>query len=309
MSQPPGFALTDVLELVRWLDAGLAARGAALVVKDERGEPLFVGSTLAAAFEPGSTLGLRERMACDEPRVLSGQSVECTHDAGGVRRSCQQRSLQLTCGARLIVGLVHEAPLLGPEPRSLLGELYEAREDERRKLATQMHDTLAQTLTSLSMHAEVLSGVIQHGIEEARLMLHRLRPPELAGSGLEGALRALLTKTRVEGRLLSERNPRDHHVTEAQALGLYRMVEMLLDPALEVEPSWYVQIAITPIGDRELQLEVHVVGERMGLDPGRLRAIAEPVAAIGGRMQLVSHDGARAVIRALVPQAPPVPQA
>jgi len=302
MSQPPGFALTDVLELVRWLDAGLSSCGASIVVKDERSETLFVGRTLAAAFEPGSTLGLRERMARDEPRVRSGQSVECTHEGGGVNRHCQQTSLQLTCGGRLIVGLVREAPVLGPEPRSQLRQLYEAREDERRKLATQMHDTLAQTLTSLSMHAEVLSGVIQHGIEEARLMLHRLRPPELASSGLEAALRALLTKTRVEGRLLSERNPNDHQVTEAQALGLYRMVEMLLEPAVAADPPWYVQIALNPVGEGELQLEVDVVGEHLALDAVRLRAIAEPIDAIGGRAEIVSHDGSRAVLRAFVPR-------
>jgi hypothetical protein len=307
MSQPPGFALTDVLELVRWLDAGLSSRGSSLVVKDERGETLFVGCTLAAAFEPGSTLGLRECMARDEPRVLSGLSVECVHE-GDVRRHCQQTALQLTCGGRLIVGLVHEEPVLGSEPRSQLRQLYEAREDERRKLATQMHDTLAQTLTSLSMHAEVLSGVIQHGIEEARLMLHRLRPPELASSGLEAALRALLTKNRVEGRLLSERNPSDHQITEVQSLGLYRMVEMLLEPAVTADPPWFVQLAISPAGERELQLEVDVVGEHLAIDAVRLRAISEPVDAIGGRTELVGHDGARAVLRAFVPRVPFEPE-
>ena len=110
MSQPTGFALTDVLELVRWLDAGLASRGLALLIKDERGETLFVGCTLLGAFEPGSSLGLRERLARDEARVLAGQSVECTHEAAGTRRHCQQTSLQLTCGARLIVELPVSPP-------------------------------------------------------------------------------------------------------------------------------------------------------------------------------------------------------
>jgi signal transduction histidine kinase len=308
MSQPPGVALTTVLELVRWLDAGLAASGAALVVKDERGETLFVGCALSDAFEPGSSLGLRERLGWDEARVLSGQSVECVHEAGGVRRHCRQTVLQLTCGARLIVGLISEAPLLDPEPRSQLRLLYEAREDERRKLATQMHDTLAQTLTSLSMHAEVLSGVIEHGIEEARLMLQRLRPPELGGGGLEPALRALLAKTRVEGRLLSDRNPSEHPVREPHALGLYRMVEVLLEPALKADPAWYVQLTITPSGQDELQLEAHVVSEHLVLDSTRLQAVAEPVDAVGGRVQIVSHDGAHALLRGIVPRAASEPQ-
>jgi signal transduction histidine kinase len=300
MSQPPGFALTDVLELFGWLDAGLASRGLALLVKDERGETLFVGSTLVAAFEPGSTVGLRERLARDEPRVLAGQRVECTHEAAGTRRHCQQTSLQLTCGARLIVALVADAPALAPEPSSQQRQLYEAREDERRKLATQMHDTLAQTLTSLSMHAEVLSGVIQHGVEEARLMLHRLRPPELVSSGLEAALRSLLSEVRAEGRFLSERNPIEHKLSESQALGLYRMVEVLLEPALHANPAWHVQISITVPAAHQIQLEVHVSGERLGLDAVRLRMLAEPVEAIGGHIQAVSHDVNRAMVRAFV---------
>jgi hypothetical protein len=307
-SQPPGVTLTTVLELVRWLDVALAASGSALVVKDERGETLFVGCALSGAFEPGSSLGLRERLSWDDARVLSGQSVECVHEAGGMRRHCRQTALQLTCGERLIVGLITEAPLFEAQPRSQLRMLYQAREDERRKLATQMHDTLAQTLTSLSMHAEVLSGAIEHGIEEARLMLHRLRPPELGGGGLEPALRALLAKMRVEGRLLSDRNPAEQQISETHALGLYRMVEVLLEPALKADPAWYVQLTITASGNDEVQLEAHVVSEDLVVDSVRLQAITEPVDAVGGRVDMVSHDGAHALVRGVVPRASSEPQ-
>ena len=298
MSQASGFTLSDVLELMGWLDAGLSTRGVGLLVKDERGETLFVASTLTAAFGPGSTLGLRERLAQDEPRVLAGQSVECWHDAGGVRCHCQQIALQLTCGARLIVALVIEAPSPQLQPLSQQRQLYDAREDERRRLATQMHDTLAQTLTSLSMHAEVLSGVIQHGIEEARLMLHRLRPPELASSGLEAALRSLLVQAKVEGRVLSDRNPGEVRLPDVQGLALYRMVEALLEPAVRADPPWRVQVLITSADSAALQLEVQAAGERLVLDPGRVRLLAEPVEAIGGRFDVISLVAGRAVVRA-----------
>lgn len=298
MSQASGFTLSDVLELMGWLDAVLSARGVGLLVKDERGETLFVASTLAPAFEPGSKLGLRERLAQDDARVLAGERVECTHETASTRHQCQQISLQLTCGARLIVGLVTESAPIELEPRTQQRQLYDAREDERRRLATQMHDTLAQTLTSLSMHAEVLSGVIQHGIEEARLMLHRLRPPELASSGLEAALRSLLIHTKAEGRVLSERNPVEERLTEVQSLGLYRMVEALLEPAPRGDAPWHVQVLITSPARQQIQLEVHVAGERLVIDRVRARALAEPIESVGGRFEVLSHSPGRAVVRA-----------
>ena len=301
--QPSGFTLSDVLELMGWLDRGLAPRGIALLVKDDRGETLFVGDALAAAFAPGSTVGLRERLAQDELRALAGQTVECVHETAGTRRQCLQTSLKLTCGAKLIIALVIETPALEIEARPQHRQLYDVREDERRRLATQMHDTLAQTLTSLSMHAEVLSGVIQHGIDEARSMLHRLRPPELASSGLEAALRSLLIHARVDGRVLSERNPGDEPLTDGQALGLYRMVEALLEPSSRADPAWHVQIALACPRPRELQLEVNVVGERLGLDPARVRVLREPIDALGGDLEVVTLDANRAVVRARLIQA------
>jgi signal transduction histidine kinase len=149
------------------------------------------------------------------------------------------------------------------------------------------------------MHAEVLAGVIQHGIEEARVMMHRLRPPELATAGLEPALRNLLVARGIEGRVLSDRNPAEDRLSPAEALGLYRMVEALLEPAPHTGEPWHVHVAIARSGEQELQLEVTVAGERVALDSERMRALAEPIEAINGRLQLISHDGSRTVVRAL----------
>jgi hypothetical protein len=86
------------------------------------------------------------------------------------------------------------------------------------------------------------------------------------------------------------------------------MVEVLLEPALKADPAWYVQLTITPSGQDELQLEAHVVSEHLVLDSTRLQAVAEPVDAVGGRVQIVSHDGAHALLRGIVPRAASEPQ-
>jgi signal transduction histidine kinase len=257
MAAETSVALADVLELLRWLVAGLHERGLSLRVADADGQSLL-----------------------GEPAQLAPREI----------------ALPLSNGTALTIGLVDESAVRLRE--------HDAREDERRRLANQIHDSIAQTLTSLAIHAEVLSGVIQHGIEETRMMVQRLRPPELAGGGLEAALRALLAQTRnVEGRVQSKRNAREPVAPEREALALYRLVETLLEPAALASEPWQVQITTTCKGVGELQLEVDIHGECEPLGLASTRELGEPIEAMGGRVVLVSSGARRTVVRAYLPCA------
>jgi two-component system sensor histidine kinase UhpB len=251
-------ALADVLELLRWLAAGLSERGLSLRVDDATGASL-----------------LDDR----------SQPVP------------QETALAFDDGSRWLIAL--------GDPSEARVRENDAREDERRRLANQVHDSIAQTLTSLAIHAEVLSGVIQHGIEETRVMAQRLRPPELQSGGLEAALRSLLASTRnVDGRVQGKRNPRDSGTPEREALALYRLVETLLEPAAAAREPWQVNVTTTCKDNGELQLEVDIRGECEPLGLASTRTLGEPIEAMGGRVVLVTSATHRTVVRAYLPCTP-----
>ena len=89
--------------------------------------------------------------------------------------------------------------------------------EERARLARDLHDSVTQTLYSLTLFAEAtrrvveagnaaragqylerLGGTAQQALKEMRLLVHQLRPLALAGDGLIGALQQRLEA--VEGR-------------------------------------------------------------------------------------------------------------
>ena len=91
--------------------------------------------------------------------------------------------------------------------RQLLARLIEAREEERRNLAREIHDELGQMLTGLSLHIRLIQDALNCGPEQVKDYLGRagalvgetidrshrlisdLRPPVLDDYGLSPALR------------------------------------------------------------------------------------------------------------------------
>lgn len=92
---------------------------------------------------------------------------------------------------------------------SLFRRLTSVQEDERRRIARDLHDHLGQQLTALRMNLEVFR--LQSGLDEARLqqlertqqlaeeldrsidfLIWQLRPPALGGEGLATALEELV---------------------------------------------------------------------------------------------------------------------
>lgn len=91
--------------------------------------------------------------------------------------------------------------------RSLTGRLLQIRDDERRRLARELHDSLGQTLTAVKMNLSYLakdtSGLDERGrnsvaesgelvdnaLKEVRTLSHLLHPPMLDEVGLVPAIR------------------------------------------------------------------------------------------------------------------------
>ena len=130
------------------------------------------------------------------------------------------------------------------ERRVVLGHLVAAAEEERRRIAGDIHDDSIQVMTAAGMRLQILrrsmddpeqlgrldelEQTIKFAIRRLRHLIFELRPPALDNEGLSAALRAYLdeaeqttTAYRLEDLLISE-------PSEATRVILYRIAQEVL---------------------------------------------------------------------------------
>ncbi|HEX9943014.1 MAG TPA: sensor histidine kinase, partial [Thermoanaerobaculia bacterium] len=219
--------------------------------------------------------------------------------------------------------------------RGLAKAVWKVQEDERRRLARELHDGLGQTLTALTNQLErlqqkldrrdsaELAARLADSVEMARLALNEsrelsrlLRPPVLDDLGLTAALSWL-------ARTLEQRT--GLHVE----LALAGLAERL-DPDLETLVFRLVQEALTnvlrhaDVGHAEVAvsrsrglLELRVSDRGRGFDTqavlaggeaatgSGLRGMRDRLELFGGRFEIASVPGQGTVISAAVPLETP----
>ena len=215
--------------------------------------------------------------------------------------------------------------------RGLAKAVWKVQEDERRRLARELHDGLGQTLTALTLQLErlrekldgavppELAARVDDSVEMARLALNEsrelsrlLRPPVLDDLGLGAALSWL-------ARTLEQ------HTGLKVELALDALDERL-DPDLETLVFRLIQEALTNVlrhsGVDRAQVAVRRSGEILELriaDAGRgfdseaafdggaattgsgLRGMRDRLELFGGRLELASAAGQGTHILAVVP--------
>ncbi|HEX5716059.1 MAG TPA: sensor histidine kinase [Thermoanaerobaculia bacterium] len=214
--------------------------------------------------------------------------------------------------------------------RGLAKAVWKVQEDERRRLARELHDGLGQTLTALTSQLERLQQKLEErgsselaagladSVETARQALNDsrelsrlLRPPVLDDLGLAAALSWL-------ARNLEQRT--DLHV-DLTVEG----IEERLDPELETLVFRLVQEALTNVlrhsGARQAAVSVSRAGGLLELrisDRGRgfdaraafagheaagsgLRGMRDRLELFGGRLELVSAPDQGTFVSARVP--------
>jgi len=116
-----------------------------------------------------------------------------------------------------------------------------AQEDERRRIARELHDEIGQVLTGLVLRSETLARrsppemrkdledlreAARHGAEDVRTIARRLRPEALDELGLQSALLALCTEVADHADLTVTRNlERDLALDSEQELVIYRVAQ------------------------------------------------------------------------------------
>ncbi len=187
---------------------------------------------------------------------------------------------------------------------------------ERERLARELHDSVTQSLYSLTLLAEAGRQLAQHGdlerveeylerlgeigqqaLKEMRLLVYQLRPLVLKREGLVGALQqrldAVEKRAGVDARLLTEGEVELPAQVEEE---LYRIAQEALNNALKHAAATCVTVCIRAEGD---QVELEVRDDGRGFDPVTvgneggmgLVSMRERTEKLGGTLVILSTPG------------------
>ncbi|MCK8680582.1 histidine kinase [Streptomyces lichenis] len=199
---------------------------------------------------------------------------------------------------------------------------------ERQRLSMEIHDTLAQGLSSQRMllqaaervwdedpatarrHTRTAAAGAEHGLAEARRFVHDLAPADLArGGGLEEALAAVAAR---ESAVLRVDGAPGVAVPERVRAALVRIAQGALANVREHAAAGSAAVTLTYLDD-EVVLDVSDDGR--GFDPGAaaagpgagagrghgLPAMRARVGQLGGTLTVESAPGEGTVLSAAIP--------
>ena len=201
-------------------------------------------------------------------------------------------------------------------PADFAARILAAADGERRRLERDLHDGVQQRLVSLSIRLRLIATRLAPGSEAERLLtsaqeelaasLQELRelarglhPAVLTEHGLAAALESLASRAPlpVELRIGLARRP-----SWAVEVAAYYVVSEALANAVKYAQASRVTVHVAPEGDR---LVVTVADDGIGgADPAAgsgLRGLADRLAALGGRLQIVSPPASGTTLRAELP--------
>jgi two-component system sensor histidine kinase UhpB len=197
-----------------------------------------------------------------------------------------------------------------------------AQENERRRLARELHDEVGQTLTGVVLQLEglhrtapndfaepvaLLQETAREGVEEVREIVRGLRPQALDEFGLRSALISLAagvterTGLRVRPVLAADLP----QLAPEQDLAIYRVAQEGLTNVARHAGAHVAELILERHGDRVVLRVIddgrgitvaEATGESTGLGGMRERALL-----VGGRLAVGGHEGGGTEVRLEVP--------
>ena len=195
--------------------------------------------------------------------------------------------------------------------------LLTAHEDERRRVAREVHDELGQALTAVkiglsqtlararirhSLESERrvnnAADLLDRAIESVQRIILRLRPGVLDNLGPLAALEFEVQQFREQSGLhVTLRLPPDlFGITAEQSTTLYRIVQEALTNVMRHAKATSVEVTVTATPDR---LVLEVTDDGVGISPEQLQkprsigilGMRERAAASGGQVEIVRNPG------------------
>ncbi len=210
------------------------------------------------------------------------------------------------------------------ELRALSVHLMAAQEEERRRIARELHDDLGQRTAVLGFEIDRVlqmadgSGEIRDALgkiqdrladlcDGLREVSHQLHPSILTDIGLPAALRALVTELRERGRKVKLTLQDDvTELPQESATALYRITQEAFRNIAKHAPEGTIRVALARRKD-EIELRIEDAGPGFDLNEVRakgglgLLSMQERARSVGGRLLLHSRAGDRTLVLVRVP--------
>lgn len=212
--------------------------------------------------------------------------------------------------------------------RNLLDHLVRAQEEERARIARELHDETAQTLSAFSIELAILDPVagkdtqVASVVERLRTLcrqasqglhrlVHDLRPAQLDDLGLVAALEYLVEQHERDGLRVHMVVEGPHRVDAQVETAFFRVAQEALTNIVRHAKAAGADLRLTFDGD---QAVLTVADHGCGFDPAQtfspprgwgLAGMRERVEALGGRLLIQSSPGHGTTIEAVLPLTPP----
>jgi signal transduction histidine kinase/DNA-binding LacI/PurR family transcriptional regulator len=206
------------------------------------------------------------------------------------------------------------------------------RQDERQRLASDLHDSVSQALFSMTLQTRALEltvqrrggdadglvgqglaelrALIQAALAEMRALIFQLRPDALHDDGLVVAVRkhaaAVAARAGYDVRVQApvDRLPLEERVETE----LFRVVQEALHNSVKHAQPSHIEIRLREAADADGTLVVEVADDGIGFDPTErhpghlgLETMRERTERLGGRLTIDSSRNGSTTIRVMVP--------
>ena len=313
----------------------------------------LIAACVAAWLHSGSVVRPIQRLTGDAARMASGDldspiTIAREDEIGQLARRFDDMRVRLKTSleesARWAEELEHRVDLrtreaeernkelhaLNRTRRQLLAKTISAQEEERKRLARELHDDSAQTLTAVLMTLKTAEDVLIADPEVARAALTQsrsqleialgeirkaigdLRPSALDDLGLPSAIRAYAEeRLRPHGISLSMATSGDERRARgAVATAIFRIIQEAISNVAQHSGAANVRVSLD-FGPREMLAVVEDDGG--GFDPASLRQPQESGRGLGllgmreraelfeGEVEIESHPGTGTSVRVRMP--------
>jgi len=208
--------------------------------------------------------------------------------------------------------------------RELAARLGNAQEEERRRIAADIHDDPVQVMAAVDMRLQLLAGMsraatseelldiqqtVRDSIVRLRSLLFELRPLALDREGLISALHLYLEYTAVEqGWTFEVLDGLTSDPSSELRATLYRIAQEAVSNARKHAEAGHIVIAVATAGDG---VTIRVTDDGKGFEPARverpepghlgLTTMIERAELVGGWCRITSSLGAGTTIECWVP--------
>ncbi|HVE25387.1 MAG TPA: GAF domain-containing sensor histidine kinase [Sporichthya sp.] len=287
----------------------------------------FVGTPLRYRGRVLGELYLAEKQGgdtftADDERVLEALAALAAAAYWNAQLLAAERQVAARATALL------DARERGDGPQAVFRRLVWAEEEERARVARELHDGLGQILTSAALFAKgveesvdgelaarvaVFRRLVERALVSARALVRGLRPLELDELGLLAALERLTADVRETHGLRVDLHGAPVPASRDVETAVYRIIQEALNNVVRHAGATWASVVV---GRNAGRVVVIVEDDGRGFDRGALTThgmrgeqlgllgMKERAAAIGGELTVESEPGRGTLVRLEVPAEP-----